>query len=1113
MNFYYLIDYGPATCGLKQLFRIMKLTIVIILLFLIQVSGAGHAQTVTLQRNNVSLKSVLSEIRKQTGYYLIYQSNQLRKASPVNINLEQATLEQTLKQIFAGQSLTYIIKGRSIIIKKTETPLVYESPDKFKFVRVEGKITDEKGKPVPGVSILVKGSSKGAVSDNDGMFTIEVPANGTLLISSIGYISQEVNVGSGSKLTIVLIENQQTLDDLVIVGYGAQKRSKITGAVSSLTGDEIRKMPVTNNLQSLAGRVPGLISLNSSGRPGSGASVGIRGVSSYNNAPALYVIDGTIRNSDNFAQLDPAEIESISVLKDAGSAAVYGVRATNGVIVVTTKRGKLGKPVFSLNSSLSYDQPTRYPQVLNAYDFAILKNEAAVNMGLAPFAKYTAQQIEDFRTGKTASTDWQKVTYADHALTQQHNFSANGGTEIIKYYLNFGYTDQNGIYDNLGYSRYNFRANTDIKLNNTLSAAVNLEGRVSKYKAPNVSDASLFQSASGIQPDWPAYYPDGLPAFNAAGVHPAEVTRQSGYNNSEQNIFIGQLSLTQQIPQIQGLSATGSMQLYRDYGFSKTFNKQFSVYTEDANNKITNVTQLGTKTTLAEGFSRGNSYTMDLSLNYARSFGKHSVNGLLLFEQYQANTDNFNGSRTNFPFSSVDQLFAGANDDERSITGSGANDGRAGFVGRFGYDYDARYLLEVAFREDASYRFAQNKRWGFFPSVSAGWVISRENFMKDVKSIDQLKLRGSYGILGNDIVGGFQYKSSYGISGDYYFNETPVKYLVPGVLPNPDITWESTATTNLGLDASFFNRLLGLTIDVFQKNTYDVYATRNNQFPGVFGATLPAQNYGKVDARGFEVVLSHENKLGEFKYGFSGNFSFSRNKVKEIDYNLNTEPWNVPIGKPINYTTGYVALGLYQSDADASTAARFAGTSPRAGDIKYQDLNSDGIIDGRDITILSYHGATPEIMYGLNFDVSWKGFDANIFFQGVGNRNVMYSEYTRNPLLNGNSYNYFLDRWTPENTRAEFPRAWEGRNPINDQNSTFWFKSANFLRLKNVQLAYTLPKSLTDKVKLGKVRFYANGVNLAVFSKQKDFDPEYPGGSGYYYPQNKSLIFGANVSF
>lgn len=897
-----------------------------------------------------------------------------------------------------------------------------------------------------------------------------------------------------------------------MVGYGTQQKNKVTGAISTISGDEIRKMQVTNNTLGLAGRVPGLISLNASGRPGSGATISIRGVSSFNNAPPLFVIDGTIRNADNFAQLDPNEIESVSVLKDAGSAAVYGVRATNGVIVVTTKRGKVGKPVFSLSSSLSFDRPTRFPNVMNAYEYAYFHNEARVNMSAAP--TFTTQQVEDFRTGATPSTDWQNVAYGDHALTQQYNFSVNGGSESIQYFFNFGYTNQNGLYDNVGYTRYNFRSNIDARINKTLSAAVNLEGRVTKNKAPNISDYGLWFLGSSMLPTAPAYYPDGLPRYDlSAATHAGEVTRGSGYNNSDDNLFIGQVTLTQQLPFVRGLSAKGSIQLWRQYSFAKTFNKQYPTYIEDDQGNITEVKLLGTKTTVAESFSRGNSYTLNLSLDYGRSFGRHSVKGLILYEQYEASFDNFNGSRTNYLFSSVDQIFAGSNDDERIIDGSGGQDGRLGIVGRINYDYDSKYLVEASFRNDASYRFAPDQRWGFFPSVSAGWFISKEKFAASWKHLDQLKLRASYGILGNDIVGGFQWKSSYNVSGDYYFAENPVKYLVPSAIPNPQLTWEKTASANIGLDGSLFGRLFGFSIDIFQKNTYDVYATRTNQYPGVFGATLPAVNYGKVDVRGFELVLSHENTVNFVKYSISGNVSFARNRVRQIDYAESIEPWYNPIGKPLNYRVGWIANGLFQSDEEAAAAPRVPGTNPRAGDIRYEDLNKDGVIDSRDNSILSWYSSTPEIMYGLTMDASWKGFDISIFFQGVSNRNILLNGYSRNALLNGNSYKYFLDRWTPGNPGARYPRAWIGRNPVNDQVSSFWLTKGNFLRLKNIQLAYTIPRGIVNRAGLSNVRLYVSGFNLLVFSKIKDFDPEYPGGDGFYYPQNKSLVIGANISF
>lgn len=1114
-----LILWGGYMLPVSRTFRVMKLTAFFLLAAFLQVSAEGRAQNLNLSGKNIKLEKVFKEVNKQTDYIVFYNNDLLKNAKPVSINIRNGTVQDVLNACFKDQGLSYSIENKTIVVIRKQVvvtpaqPILIEQPKVSLGILINGKVTDEKGAALAGATVQAKGSNVVGVTGVDGSFSLNVPDNTQMLvISYVGMETQEVDIVGKTNLQIQLKFAEIISEEIVVVGYGKQSKAKVIGAITSVSGDQIRKMPVTNNLQSLAGRIPGLISLTTSGRPGSGASISIRGVSSFNNAPPLYVIDGTIRNGANFAEMDPNEIESISVLRDAGSAAVYGVRATNGVIVITTRKGKIGKPVFSISSSLAFDKPTRFPQVFNAYEFALMRNEAAVNMGNA--LRFTPQEIEDFRTGKTPSTNWQDVAYGNSAVTQQHNLNVSGGSENVRYFFNLGYLSQNGIYSNLNYSRFNLRANVDIKLNNTLSAAFNLEGKVAKNTAPNVGDALLWQLGSGLNPTRRAYYPDGLPLFLDSDTHPGEVTTKSGYNKSANNLFIGQLALIQQIPFVRGLSAKGSMQIYREYTIGKTFNKQYNVYEQDASGNITNVKKLGSKTAVRENFSNGNSYTLNLSLDYARRFGQHSVTGLLLYEQYQAEIGNFSGSRTNFPFSSVDQLFAGSNDDERSITGNGSTDGRLGVIGRINYDYAAKYLFEFSFRNDASYRFAPNKRWGFFPSVTAGWVLSKEKFLSKYKFIGNLKLRASYGVLGNDIVGGFQWKSSYNVgNSDYYFNESPVKYLVQGVVPNPDLTWESTAITNLALDGSFLNNLFGFTFEVFQKNTYDIYARRNNQLPGVYGASLPNVNYGKVDVRGFEMVLSHENKIGQLRYEVSTNFSFSRNKTRQIDFPENIEPWFNPIGKPLNYTVGYESLGLFQSDAEAARAPRLPGTNPRAGDISYKDQNSDGIIDFRDNKILAWNGSTPEIMYGLNLDAAWKNFSVNVFFQGVGNRKLMYSEYTRNVLLNGNSYKYFLDRWTPENPGAKYPRAWEGRSPVNDVASSFWLKDANFLRLKNVQVTYSLPKKLVSKARLGAVRIFASGVNLAVFSKQKDFDPEFPGGNGFYYPQNKTVTIGANISF
>ncbi|MBO9673116.1 MAG: TonB-dependent receptor [Sphingobacteriaceae bacterium] len=1089
----------------------MKLTTLLLIGTFLQVSAVTFAQKISYSKKNASLKEVFTAINKQTGYNIVWAEQIVQPVNKIDIDFHNANLTDVLDFSLKNLGLSYVVFDKMIVIRAMEIPI---EEKKLLKLDLKGTILDEDGKPLVGASIKVKGSQNGAVSDANGSFLLKNIDEGTVLVVSfLGYITQEVKVSSNT-IVVRLVPQTNDLNDVVIsVGYGTQEKAKVTGSISTLSGDEIRKRPVTNNTSSLAGLVPGLVSLNSSGRPGSGSSVSIRGVSSYNNASALYVIDGVVRDAGSFSQLDPNEIESISILKDAGSAAIYGVRSTNGVILVTTKRGSIGKPTFSYNTNISFDKPTRYANVLNAYDQAVLRNEANVNMGNT--LSFTPKQIEDFRTGTSPSTDWRAVAFKDHALTQQHNITVNGGAEAIKYFFSLGYTDQNGIYDNLSYNRYNFRSNIDAKINENLTLRFNLEGRIVNNTAPNVSDEAMSRLSMQNYPTTKAYYDDGLPVYNAAtDTHIGEVTKGSGYNKSNDNLFVGQLSFIQKLSFLtKGLNVSGGINIYNQQTFSKQFNKQYPTYEEDDSGKILRSINLGTKTTVSEGYNTGKSYTLNFGLDYSRTFGQHTVKAMTNFEQYQAKIDFFNGGRTNFQFSSIDQIFAGANDDERTITGSGSEDGRMGIITRLNYDYAAKYLLQVSFRNDASYRFSPEKRWGFFPAASAGWVLSQESFIKDnLKFVDFLKIRASYGLAGNDNVGGFQWRSSYGLSGDYYFSGLPVKYLIESAVPNPNLTWEKTKDANFGLDATFLKGLIGFNFDYFRKNTYDIYGTRLNQYPGVYGATLPAVNYGKIGVHGFEFAFKHQYKVNDLRYSVSGNISFNRNKVKEIDYTPNIAPWNTPIGKPTSYTTGYTALGLYQTNQDAALSPRIEGTNPKAGDIKYADLNNDGIIDQRDVSVIQWYGSTPEIMYGLTLDAEWKGFDFNVFFQATGNRTVQLTGFARNMFQNGNSYAYFLDRWTPGNPNATIPRSWIGTNPVNDQNSTFWLRDASFIRVKNIQLGYTLPASIVKSIKLSKARFFVSGSNLFVFSKIKDFDPEF-GGSGFYYPQNKSLVVGANISF
>lgn len=1108
-------EYSYGTLFCRKTLLIMKLTAALVLVAMLQANANGYGQKLSISVKDAPLETVFKTIHKKTSYNFLYNVYVLAKAAPVTLDVKNATLEEVLALCFKAQPLTYTVVNQTIIVKPAEESVEEQQNKPAPRDSITGKVTDDKGESLPGISVTVKKTSRGTSTNTNGEFTIAAQPGDKLVFTSVGFTPQEYTVGSKGPIFIKLFRASNEMNQTVVIGYGTQSREKVIGSVSTLTGEDLRKMPVTNNTSSLAGKIPGLVSTQPDGHPGDGSTISIRGQSSVNDAAPLYVIDGTIRAADNFAELDPNDIESISVLKDAGSAAVYGVRATNGVIVVTTKHGRLGKPVFSLTGSVTSDQPTMYPKEMNAYQFASYQKAIALNLGTTP--NYTDQQIQEYKTGQLPSTDWQKVAYGNHATTTMNNLNMSGGTDAVKYFFSFGYTNQNGIYPNVGYNRYNFRTNLDVKINKTLTATVNLEGKASNNFAPNISDLTLWTWSNISYPTVPAYFSNGQPYYYYLfSIHPGVATRESGYNKTLDNLFIGGLTLTQQLPFVPGLSAKGSIQVWREYNFQKVWNLPYNVY-----DSMGNAHPLNGKTSLAENMQPYNTYTLDLSLDYARSFGQHSVKGLILYEQYAMRSDNLGVSRTNYPFNTIDEIFAGAADNTQTTSGTAAQDGRLSVVGRLNYDYAAKYLFEANFRDDASWRFAPGRRWGLFPSFSAGWIASKENFLKDVKGLDFLKLRGSWGILGNDNVGGFQYLASYNLNTTPYFlapTTTPASLITPGVVPYPALTWESTAETNLGIDAIFLHKLIGLSFDAFQKNTYNMYGARNNQYPGVYGATLPSENYGRMAVRGWELAVTHENQIGKVHYSISGNVSFNRNKVTRLDYTPNTYPWSDPIGKPLNYTTGYVAKGLYQTDAAAAAAPHIAGTTPKAGDIQYVDLNHDGIIDQRDQKILSWNnaGGVPGMMYGLTMDAAWKGISLNVFFQGVAQRSLMYSYYLRNGEEGGNAFAFFMDYWSPANPNGKYPRPGDGLGSLNDVNSSYWLHSGAFLRLKNVQLAYNLPSTITTKMGLTRVRFYISGFNLAVFSKIKDFDPELPQGTsnmGMYYPQNKSLVAGANISF
>lgn len=1078
------------------------------------VSYAQNA-VVSIEVRNQTVAEVLKAIENQSDFGFFYNNKHIDVNRRVTVSVNKSSIFKVLSEIFDGTNVTYSVLDKKIVLSTEAQQSVQQKKEP---VKIKGKVTDANGEAVIGASVMEKGSSNGTITDLDGQFTLAVGSEkSTIDVSYIGYQSQTLKTAVGKLLAITLIEDSKLLEEIVVVGYGTQKRVNMTGSVATISSNDIAETHASNASTMLAGRLPGVISTAANGFPGQGASVSVRGSSSWNNAPVLFVIDGVQVDKGAFDAINIDEIESISVLKDA-SAAVYGSRAANGVILVTTKRGGNGKPKFTFSTNLGISAPTNYPELLNGYEWASLWNEAQTNMGYDQndpsdtHLFYDSTQLEKV---KKESSDWFGETFKKNSINQKYNMSVNGGSDRIRYFMSLGYLNDEGMYDHLNYTRYNLRANIDAKINNYINIRLDLEGRESVVDQPNVDAKSLFEFAVRRSPLYQIYNTDRS-YYDMGSRHPVAERDDSGYKKNKENNYRAKLGFDFKIPYVDGLTAKVLFSYVRGANHSKSFLTPYSLYLLGEDGSVANERIFG-KTTLEEEMYIGNNLTSAVTLAYSKKFKEHSISGLLVYEQFEALGATLGASRTNFPFTSIDQMFAGGNDDERKNWGSPSQDARKGLIGRFNYDYKGKYLAEFSFRYDGSLKFHPDQRWGFFPSVSLGWRLSEEAFMKNLPHLDNLKIRGSYGVLGNDAVGGWQWQTDYSFTdNNYIFNQNIFKGITSGGIPNVDLTWEKTATYNVGVDASIYKGLLSVEFDMFHKRTYDILGSRNASMPGTFGATLPSENYGVVTAKGFELQLKHTNKVGEVKYNIAGNVSWARNKVVMKDHAAGVNPWDNPVGKPLRYRACFQALGLFATNEEAAAWPRFEGTQPSAGEIKYADLNNDGILDERDKKIVSPYGNTPEIMFGLNLSAAWKGFDFSALFQGAAHRNVMLSSFATQMFINGDSNlpKYLHDdRWTPTNLDAKYPKAWGPDHPTNNKPSTFWLVNGDYIRLKNLEIGYSIPKSILSKAGIERLRVYVGGSNLFSIDHLPGYDPDKEDGGLNYYPQQRVMNMGLNITF
>ncbi|TKG95316.1 SusC/RagA family TonB-linked outer membrane protein [Puteibacter caeruleilacunae] len=1112
---------------LKKMWKIMRVGMLLLYLCMMQLyANTSYSQQTSISLNvkSQTVLEVIKEIEKSSNVKFFFSPEKVDLNRRVSLQVKDKSLDDVLDALFKGTAVVYQKVNDTVVLKnatKQSKNLNVANQSKS----ISGKITDEAGEPLPGVSVIVKGTTVGITSDFDGNYTLELPEGAEVIIYSfVGMKSQEIALNGQSTINVTMREDAIGLEEVVAIGYGIQKKSDLTGAVASVKGEELKKSQAPNLMNAMAGKMTGVIATQSSGQPGfDDPKFYVRGQGTLNNNSALTIVDGVDRG---FARLDPDDIESITILKDAAATAVYGARAANGVILVTTKRGKVGKPTFNYSGSFSLQEPTRKPDLFNSYEYAKYYREAEINQngGEVPSStKYSEEDIENYRLGTDPlypDTDWYSEVFNNFAPMHRHSLSVIGGTEKTKYYFSFGYLDQQGLSSSLSYNRYSIRSTIDTELSNSLSVSLQLYGELRDTKQPPGGLSSVFNNVIRSQPTEFAYVTDGeykgeLGFSGFGGQSAIGQNKHSGYNTIENNKYESSIEVKYDVPFIKGLQLKAKAAFDKSFKKDRQFEYAYDVYqyvrqTEEWE-KVTSDQSNSIKLTDNRSDSFDKQY--QFFINYNRKINDHDFGGIFVYEREDNNSSKLMGERTGYISNEIDQLFAG-NEDLKDNNGSYNETVREGYVMRANYGYMGKYLLQVNGRYDGSYNFPKGSRWGFFPSASMAWRISEEQFLENASFLDNLKIRASYGMIGNDRVDAYQHLSLMNISNNkvYVVNGTPYKLINNSVIANPNITWETATNYDLGVDFAMFNGMISGELGGFYKRTEDILTPRNASIPETFGAKLPSENIGIVDLKGFEGLVNFQKDLGQVKLRLSANMTYSKNEVKEID-----EPEEVPerirkTGRSLEQRFGYSALGLFKSQEEIDNwkvdQDGQGNTSLRPGDIKYLDYNDDKVLDGKDIHHIG-KSAIPEIVYGFSINADYKQFDISMDFQGAGN---FEKYFVFNAFLNDrNSSAELVDSYRVGNEDARFPRMEVGLNPNNSFESDFWLYNASYLRLKNMQIGYTLRKTLAQKIGVSSARVVLSGTNLFTISDLDFVDPE--AKDLVSYPQMRVYTLGVNIKF
>ncbi|MDF2191144.1 TonB-dependent receptor [Paraflavitalea sp. CAU 1676] len=974
-------------------------------------------------------------------------------------------------------------------------------------LQVKGQVTDENAQPLSGVSIYLKGDqTNGTTTNENGEYAISLTnSKTTLVFSFVGYANKEMAVNGTATLNVALQKDQTNLGEVVVVGYGTQKKVNLTGSVATISSKNLASRQVGQASAALQGLAPGVTVVQSTGRPGAdGGTIRIRGIGTLNDSDPMVLIDGIEGSLNN---IDPNLIESISILKDAASSSIYGSRAANGVILVTTKRGKGTRINVNYSGYVGWQKPTNLPDIVNAVDHMEMLNVAYKNVGLAPL--FSDALLNDYRT-KGASdpdnypdVDWQKELLTGSGLVNSHFISVAGGSEKIKFLTSFGYFKQEGIIESSSFKRFTLRNNLDIKISNKLSLKADIQVVTRTTKEPGRGNELIFYYMNRMPAIQPGVFTNGNYGEGWNGNNPIAIARperglrKNNAQNATANVFLTWKPLKEL--QVE-LNASPRYNESNDNVFVRT------VRTYKADGTIAYAAvPAQSSLNVTESSSFYNNFRGIIT--YTKEMGDHSLKALVGASREDMRNESVSAARTGFTLPEYPVLGAGASD-QQTNTGGVVDWALQSFFGRINYDYKQRYLLELNARYDGSSRFAKGHKYGFFPSFSAGWRISEEAFMQPLREVvTELKLRGSWGRLGNQNIGNYPFTSSI-VQGSYSMGGAIVNTAALNTLANSDIRWETTEMTNFGIDATLLKNFT-VVADVYSRTTRDILYDLD--IPLTMGLAAPPQNAGVVRNRGWELGLTYRNNVRAFQYDVNFNISDVINRVIDLK-GVNRSGLTVSReGYPINAIYGYESIGFFQTDEEAAKYATQFGVT-KAGDLKYKDQNDDGQINDADLRII---GSTiPRFTYSANLNASYKGFGLNIFFQGVGKADGYMYEQGIMPFFNGGTVQeQHKNYWRPDNTNAAFPRLAFGQSN-NEKNSSFWMKDAAYLRLKTLQLSYTLPAAWMSNLKISNMRLYVSGQNLLTWDNfWKGYDVESPVNTGTVYPQVKMYTVGLDVNF